>query len=297
MRLVLVSRRGSTRVVELGDPRLRLCIGVLLLVALGTCAGSGAALALRLRRPAGAAREAVALGKRIEAQRERLVTIRRDARRDVNALGVSFARLQAEDARRTALGTRVAAGLDLDADAELHFDEAAAGSGEASLDAAADALASHLFGEEERLRVLESYLDARRMRIQSTPRGMPADGYISSYFGPRTDPFTGRPGFHSGLDVAAPMGSAIHAVARGIVTYAGVRNGYGEVVEIDHGNGYATRYAHASRLLVHAGQRVDAGTVIARVGSTGRSTGAHVHFEVWHDGRVVNPLGFVQAKR
>jgi hypothetical protein len=95
MRLVLVSRRGSTRVVELGDPRLRLCIGALLLVALGTCAGSGAALALRLRRPAGAAREAVALGKRIEAQRERLVTIRRDARRDVNALGVSFARLQA----------------------------------------------------------------------------------------------------------------------------------------------------------------------------------------------------------
>jgi murein DD-endopeptidase MepM/ murein hydrolase activator NlpD len=297
MRLVLVFRRGSTRVVELGDPRLRLCLGVFALVALGACAGSGAALALRMRRPAGIARETVALSERIDAQRERLAMIRRDARRDVNALGVSFARLQAEDARRTALGTRVAAGLDLDDDAELHFDEAAAGSGAASLGAATDALASRLFDEEEKLRVLESYLDARRMKIQSTPRGMPAEGYISSYFGPRTDPFTGRPGFHSGLDVAAPMGSPIHAVARGIVTYAGVRNGYGEVVEIDHGNGYVTRYAHASRLLVHAGQRVDTGAVIGRVGSTGRSTGAHVHFEVWHDGRVVNPLGFVQAKR
>jgi murein DD-endopeptidase MepM/ murein hydrolase activator NlpD len=296
MRLVLVSRRGQSRVVELGDPRLRFCACALLLVAVGGCIASGAVLALRIRRPAGVLQETVVLRRRIDAQRRRLSAIRGDAQRDVNALGVAFARLQAEDARRTALGTRIASGLDLD-DAELHFDETAAGSADTSLGAATDTLGSRLSSEEEKLRVLESYLDARRIRVQSTPRGMPVDGYISSYFGPRTDPFTGRPGFHSGLDVAAPMGTPIHAVARGIVTYAGVRSGYGEVVEIDHGNGYVTRYAHASRLLVHAGQRVDTGTVIARVGSTGRSTGAHVHFEVWHDGRVVNPLGFVQAKR
>ncbi|WP_449423316.1 M23 family metallopeptidase [Rhodanobacter lindaniclasticus] len=89
----------------------------------------------------------------------------------------------------------------------------------------------------------------------------------------------------------------MHAVAEGMVTFAGVRRGYGNVVEIDHGNGYMTRYAHNSKLDVHPGQHVQVGDVIARAGSTGRSTGSHVHFEVWYHDRVVNPLAFVRSHR
>ena len=118
MRLMLLSRRGPVRIVELGDPRLRLCVCVLLLVAVGGCIASGAVLALRIRRPASVLQETVVLHRRIDAQRRRLSAIRNDAQRNVNALGVAFARLQAEDVRRTALGTRIAGGLNLD-DAEL----------------------------------------------------------------------------------------------------------------------------------------------------------------------------------
>jgi murein DD-endopeptidase MepM/ murein hydrolase activator NlpD len=124
---------------------------------------------------------------------------------------------------------------------------------------------------------------------------MPVSGYISSYFGNRTDPFNGHREFHSGLDIATPVGTKVHAVAEGIVTYAGVRRGYGNVVEIDHGNGYMTRFAHNSKLLVHVGERVRVGQVISLSGDTGRSTGPHLHFEVWYKGRVINPLAFVRS--
>jgi murein DD-endopeptidase MepM/ murein hydrolase activator NlpD len=120
-----------------------------------------------------------------------------------------------------------------------------------------------------------------------------ADSYITSGFGGRADPFGGGAAFHKGIDFHASMGDPVLAVAEGVVSYAGVRSGYGNVVEIDHGNGYVTRYAHNSRLLVQVGDLVRGGQQIAKAGSTGRSTGAHVHFEVWADGRVVNPSKFL----
>ena len=113
----------------------------------------------------------------------------------------------------------------------------------------------------------------------------------------RPDPFDGRSERHTGIDIATPYGTPVHTVAEGMVTFAGVRHGYGNVVEIDHGNGYMTRYAHNSALDVHAGQHVQVGDVIAQAGSTGHSTGPHVHFEVWYDGRVINPLAFVRSHR
>jgi murein DD-endopeptidase MepM/ murein hydrolase activator NlpD len=102
---------------------------------------------------------------------------------------------------------------------------------------------------------------------------------------------------HTGIDIAVPKGTPVHAVAAGMVTFTGVRRGYGKVVEIDHGNGYMTRYAHNSSLLAHPGQRVRVGQVISDAGSTGRSTGSHLHFEVWRGGRVVNPLTYVRSHR
>lgn len=118
---------------------------------------------------------------------------------------------------------------------------------------------------------------------------LPLEGHLTSGFGMRTDPFTGAVKEHDGVDVGAPEGSPIRATSAGIVRSAGARGGYGNAVEIDHGNGLTTLYGHASQLLVNAGDAVQAGQEIARVGSTGRSTGPHLHFEVRVGGRAVDP--------
>ena len=124
-----------------------------------------------------------------------------------------------------------------------------------------------------------------------------ASSFVTSSYGYRADPF-GRGGqFHKGIDFDARTGDPVMTVADGVVSYSGVRGGYGNVVEVDHGNGYVTRYAHNSRLTVKAGDLVRAGEQVAKAGSTGRSTGAHVHFEVWENGRVVNPRKFLADGR
>ncbi|WP_277184702.1 M23 family metallopeptidase [Caballeronia sp. BR00000012568055] len=120
-----------------------------------------------------------------------------------------------------------------------------------------------------------------------------AYGRTSSSFGNRLDPFSGHPSFHPGVDLVAPTGTPIRAAAKGRVIYAGPMPGYGNAVDIDHGNGYVTRYAHASKIEVRVGQTVQPGEEIAKVGSTGRSTGPHLHFEVRMDGRAVDPAGYL----
>jgi len=117
----------------------------------------------------------------------------------------------------------------------------------------------------------------------------------SSGFGARVDPFTGRYAFHPGIDFAGPWGSVVHATAPGVVVFAGYRGGYGNMVEIDHGFGIHTRYAHLSALNVRVGAQIDKGAGLGRVGSTGRSTGSHVHYEVWYDNSVKNPNNFIEA--
>ncbi|HVC30602.1 MAG TPA: M23 family metallopeptidase [Steroidobacteraceae bacterium] len=147
------------------------------------------------------------------------------------------------------------------------------------------------------LSALENVILSRQLGQEIHPEGRPVNaGYISSGFGERVDPFTGGGEFHEGIDFAAPMGTPIHAVAAGIVTWAGPRGGYGNMVQIDHGNGYSTRYGHSSKILVHVGETVQRGDVVALVGDTGRSTGPHVHFEVLRNGREVNPAHFVALR-
>ncbi len=119
----------------------------------------------------------------------------------------------------------------------------------------------------------------------------------TSGFGVRMDPFTGHYAFHPGIDFAGPWGSAVHATAAGKVVFAGKRGGYGNMVEIDHGFGIHTRYGHLSKITVRAGMKIAKGAAIGRVGSTGRSTGPHVHYEVWYDNVVKNPNNFIEAGR
>jgi murein DD-endopeptidase MepM/ murein hydrolase activator NlpD len=269
--------------------------------------GAGVALAVASPRDRAVA-EINALHQRVQDQDKQLGDIKVDAHRQLDALAIKLGQLQAQATRLNALGERLAQVGKLD-NGEFNFDqpppmggvEVSTG-GEAyalpqTLDASINQLASQFDTQEAQLSAMQSLLMNARIDSDLKPTGMPADGYISSYFGVRADPFDGRAARHTGLDIAVPYGTPVHTVAEGMVTYAGVRSGYGNVVEIDHGNGYMTRYAHNSRLLVHPGQHVRVGDEIAEAGSTGRSTGSHVHFEVWYDGRVVNPLAFVKNHR
>jgi murein DD-endopeptidase MepM/ murein hydrolase activator NlpD len=130
------------------------------------------------------------------------------------------------------------------------------------------------------------------------PNTLPASlEYISSGFGVRSDPFTGDAAFHAGLDFRGPIGAPIYAAAAGSVSFAGIRSGYGNCVEVDHGNGLMTRYAHMSRIGAHIGQKVGPGDVLGAIGSTGRSTGPHLHFEVRINDRPVNPRPFLEASQ
>lgn len=148
----------------------------------------------------------------------------------------------------------------------------------------------------ERLGMSLARMSALEQVLDGVPQVVPAQGVkMSSGFGYRRDPFNGRGAMHKGLDFKGPMGSPILAASKGIVSYVGWKSGYGKTVEIDHGNGLMTRYAHLSRFDVNAGQSVVTGQVIGGLGSTGRSTGPHLHFEVRINDRAVNPRKFLEA--
>ena len=132
--------------------------------------------------------------------------------------------------------------------------------------------------------------------VQILPLGRPAENTPeSSGFGVRLDPFTGQPAFHSGQDFAGAFLSPVEATAPGVVSFTGVRSGYGNTVEIDHGHGFKTRYAHLQSIFVTVGQPVALGQKLGAMGSTGRSTGPHLHYEVWVNGRAQNPMRFLKA--
>jgi murein DD-endopeptidase MepM/ murein hydrolase activator NlpD len=160
--------------------------------------------------------------------------------------------------------------------------------------AALDELGAGLNDREQKLSVLESLLMSRSLDERVMPSGRPVeDGWLSSKYGKRNDPFTGKQEFHKGLDFAGKKGSEVVVVGDGVVTWSGKRSGYGNMIEVSHGNGYVTRYGHNQKNLVNVGDTVRKGQQIALMGSTGRSTGPHVHFEVMHDGKTVNPVKYI----
>ncbi|MGB1109993.1 MAG: M23 family metallopeptidase, partial [Gammaproteobacteria bacterium] len=160
-----------------------------------------------------------------------------------------------------------------------------------------DALMEQLENRERQLNVLEGLLLENELAVEMSPAGRPvAKGWISSRYGSRRDPVSGKKSFHRGLDFAGKRGADVSAMAAGVVTYSGRKNNYGNIVIIDHGNGYVTRYAHNKENLVSAGDAVKRGQIIAKLGSTGRSTGPHVHLEVLKDGKFINPIKLVRAE-
>lgn len=150
---------------------------------------------------------------------------------------------------------------------------------------------------ERELRKIKDTVDRNQVKLSSTPTGWPVRGYVTDGFGTRSDPFGGGREIHSGLDISTTFGTAIETTADGIVIFAGSYAGYGNVVVIDHGYGITTRYGHMSRIDVTPGQRVHRGMQIGAVGSTGRSTGPHCHYEVRLHDRPVNPLNYLSVGR
>jgi murein DD-endopeptidase MepM/ murein hydrolase activator NlpD len=309
MQIILVSRhRKLPRTLDLSRRWLRWKLYAAMGFVLLGCIGVGAALALTLASPQDRTLTRIhELQQQIRQQDAQLSGVRQDAERGLDALALKLGQLQAQSTRLNALGVRLAQVGKLD-DGEFSFDQpppvgGIEEAGEAGyalppvLEASIDQLAGQLDSQQAQLSALQSLLLDARIESSLKPTGMPVQGYISSYFGTRPDPFDGHMARHTGIDIAVPKGTPVHAVAAVMVTFTGVRRGYGKVVEIDHGNGYMTRYAHNSSLLAHPGQRVHVGQVISDAGSTGRSTGSHLHFEVWHGGRVVNPLTYVRSHR
>ncbi len=219
-------------------------------------------------------------------------------------MAVRLGAMNAHVIRLDALGKRLTEMADID-NREFDFDSDPPTGGPESdgegvsaqipdLTAMFDRLDKRVELRDSQLAALENVILARDLKKQIHPEGRPVNqGFISSYFGEREDPFTGREAYHKGVDFAGSAGEDVVAVAAGVVTWAGERSGYGTLVEINHGDGYVTRYAHNERTLVNVGDTVKRGQKIALMGSTGHSTGPHVHFEVLRNGRQVNPLSFI----
>ncbi len=246
--------------------------------------------------------------QRLVDQKQALQETRQTTQANINALAQQVGQLQAHVLRMEALGQRLTEMAKLDK-GEFNFDDLPAQGGplnsadlqpqdSGDLLRTLDELSNQISDREQQLVVLESFLMHNNLQKQVQPAGRPVrKGWMSSRFGNRNDPFTGKKEFHAGVDFAGKRGSDIVAVAAGVVTWAGDRWGYGNLVEIDHGNGFVTRYGHNSKIMVKLGDTVKPDQVIALMGSSGRSTGPHVHFEVLKNNRAVNPLKYTRVSR
>lgn len=237
------------------------------------------------------------------AEQETLLAARKAAIAKHDALARRLGQLQARLVRLESIGQQLLDSSELDLGEFSLSEPPALGGPQAPLAADDTALAAELAGLAEQLQaryeqwqVLLGLTMTNQVADQGRPAGRPiADGWITSRYGKRQDPFNGQAEFHRGVDYATRAGSPIFAVANGVVTATRVTPGYGKLVEIRHPDGYSTRYAHCQTIDVQTGDTVRQGQIIATVGSTGRATGPHVHFEVHQGGRHVDPARFTQA--
>lgn len=309
MNIIFVGKRHSrSRVVSLNLP---LAAG-LVVFALVLVAGS-AWLGYRFAPGGADADQSVAVSapvirqwqSRIDDQRQQLSRLSDTSRQQIDALTLRLGQMQGRLLRLDALGQRFI-DTGLVASDEFNFDQpAAVGGPQDSLDGDSfsvpelskmiDQLSARLSDREKQLRLLDSLMSRKKIEDDRFVAGRPITwGWLSSHYGYRSDPFTGRRAWHDGVDLAGKEGSDVIAVAAGVVTWAGKRSGYGNLVEIDHGDGLTTRYGHNKAVKVAVGDVVQKGQTIGLMGSTGRSTGPHVHFEVRRNGHSLNPEKYIQ---
>ncbi|AQA19770.1 hypothetical protein BST95_17475 [Halioglobus japonicus] len=308
MKVILINRKhGGSRSIELG----RWSRALLSLCCLGLPLGMvGVGYMLGQDSDANAMRE-VALDRlqdELAEQEQELAQLQAQAERKMAAMTRNVAEMQARMTRLDALGQHLTAMADLE-EGEFDFSEPPAMGGPLGGEFSVEYSTSDLMAElglfqarvedrEQQLEILETLLSNRKLDEQTFLSGRPVEkGWISSFYGKRNDPFTGKPAFHHGVDFAGKEGTNVISVAAGVVTWTGSKSGYGETIEISHGDGFVTRYAHNKESLVKPGDVVRKGQPIALMGSTGRSTGAHVHYEVYKHGRSVDPSSYIRRTR
>ncbi len=302
--MIVTNRGGRTARYHMGPIQWTLT-GIALSLAFGIALGAGIILGTQQSAP-----DTLIGGmqNQLVGQQKELEIIRRDAQENMNALAMRLGQLKAHVIRLDALGQRLVQKANLNG-GEFDFEKAPSQGGPeaiANRDTSGGSgdfmselqdLARQLEHRSLQLSVLESMLLNRGVQEDVSPKGWPVKGgWISSYFGERADPIHGKVAHHDGIDIAGKYGSDVIAVASGVVTWAGPRFGYGNLVEINHGNGYVTRYAHSQdAIAVSIGETVKKGQKIALLGSSGRSTGPHVHFEVMRNGQIIDPMQFMSA--
>jgi murein DD-endopeptidase MepM/ murein hydrolase activator NlpD len=293
-------RVGKARNLNLSHPLTLAVVTVIALSLLVTIF----ALGLHLGESSMARMALLNPGAAVLAHQAEVAALKAQLQDRVDALAMRLGVMNAHVIRLNALGKRLtqmahinSREFDFDDDPPLggsESDGVGRGAQVPVLTSMIDDLGRRIDSRSGQFSALENVILGRQLSLEIKPSGRPVrEGYISSYFGERMDPFNGEDAFHKGVDFASDAGSDVLAVASGIVTWAGPREGYGNLVELNHGNGYVTRYAHAARTLVTVGDQVERGQAIAVVGSSGRSTGPHVHFEVVKDGRQIDPMAFV----
>jgi len=307
--LLYTTTYGKSGSIQLGHPGFWVP-AVLVLAAL---VGVAASLGYAFRGGFASVTDASAVEENpwqlaLNEQKRELAQARDAAQDDLNALAVRLGQMQAQMMRVEALGQRLTETAKL-GKSEFDFDQTPAQGGPAGpvvgeplsslgFMQALNDMETQIDDRARQLKVIEEILSNRALNSAVSPAGRPvAKGWLSSYYGKRADPFHGRQAMHKGVDFAGKLGSDVVATAEGVVTWAGKRYGYGQLVEINHGNGYSTRYGHCQQILVAVGDKVEPGHKIALMGSSGRSTGPHVHYEVLKNGRQVNPTRYVRASR
>jgi murein DD-endopeptidase MepM/ murein hydrolase activator NlpD len=305
MKIILLREKGTSRAIRFSRQTAVVAgIAMVSMVALAVFY-----LVERLAAPTMGEDTVAEWRDRLESQQSLVDDLKARSEAEARAVGRRLAQMQARLLRMEALGARITEVAELD-EGEFSFDTPAPQGGPVSaadqngspalseLHTSLEELSRNLMIRENELEVLESMLQNRDMQEARQIAGRPVTwGWMSSNYGQRLDPFTGQSAWHAGVDFAGRDGSDVIAVAGGVVTHAGKRYGYGLMVEITHGDGYVTRYGHHAEVLVGLGDVVKPGQVIGRMGSSGRSTGPHVHFEVLKNGKHVDPARYVARRR
>ncbi len=242
----------------------------------------------------------------VDLRQQELIEHKAAVQDDIDSMSLQIGRLMAQSTRLNALGSRLTVATDMNPEEFDLTNEPGIGGAELELTGEINTpqnVYENLFNledtftkQQENFNILAQLINEQTVDEDATPHILPLDkGWISSYYGKRIDPFTGQQANHAGMDYSGSYHASILAAADGVVVWAGKRSSYGNMVEIDHGNGFMTRYAHAESVNVELGQKVSAGEKIAIMGKSGRATSEHLHFEILKNGRKVNPLPFVNS--
>ena len=305
MKFILINNDGPSKTVEIGR-WTRLFVSAFLIGLPVSLAGLSYEFGMKKGVARAQAAEETLAAEEARERAEALADMAVEAERRLESMTLLLAELQSRVTRLDAVGMNLTQSAGLEP-GEFNFDMAPALGGPLmtsqedarelipALEGELFALSTALDDREVQLDILSELIQGEQVKSDATPSGRPIlSGWLSSRYGTRIDPFSGKKAWHDGVDFAGKAGSNIVAVASGVVSWSGERYGYGKMVEVAHGDGVITRYAHNQENLVKVGDMVRRGDVVALMGSSGRSTGPHVHFEVHKNGRPVDPASYLR---